>query len=514
LASFSLPRLYVTSRSYCNISYWWRSEIVWRLRGRLGTFQYVLPEGAIVLRKLLVTALVVAATLLAACQQEKEKTEAIVSPPGGKPNIVLIVADDLDYSVFQRSTLDSVWVPKGASFTNALDTTSLCCPSRASILRGQYAHSTGLVQDDNDEPGGGAAYFRGHGLDKRTVATMLQANGYETWFGGKYLNGYETAGGFNGYVPPGWDHWQSYLSPINATVDGRKVLFTQHYTDWLSAQATTFIDKQHDPSKPFFMDIAPWDTHEPLYIPPRHKGAYLEQRAPRPPSFDEADVSDKPKWVRNQPPLNAQMIAAFDHQQVLRMQSALTLEDLCRDVIDALSRTKQLNDTYLIFTSDNGYHMGLHGIRASKFTPYTEAHEVPFVVRGPGVPGGRSFEELVGNIDIAPTLLNLAGASAPKWMDGRSFKPFLDGTVPNSWRTSLLIEGVKSGSPKRPGYSGVRYENSVYVKYTNGEQEHYDLKRDPYELENRPQDAPQMMKDKLAALKNCAGDSCRKAEGP
>jgi N-acetylglucosamine-6-sulfatase len=465
-------------------------------------------------RWIAVLVLIWTSILLTSCDRGREDTEVGTPQPQGRPNVILILADDLDKSVFSRTPLDSAWVTEGASFSNALDTTSLCCPSRASILRGQYAHNTGLVNNDNDEPAGGAVYFREQGLDERTVATILRARGYETWFGGKYLNGYETVGGFDGYVPPGWDHWQSYLSPFSANVDGRTVPVMQHYTDWLSAQATKFIDNQRDSSKPIFMIIAPLDTHEPLWIPLRHKGAYLEQRAPRPPSFDEADVSDKPKWVRDQQPLNAQMVAAFDHQQVLRMQSALTLEDLCRHVIDALSRAKQLNDTYLIFTSDNGYQMGLHGIRARKFMPYTEAHEVPFVVRGPSVPAGASLDELVANIDIAPTVLDLAGVEEPGWMDGRSFEPILDSDAPEAWRDSLLIEGVKSGSPKRPAYSGVRRQDEIYVRYESGEEEFYDLRKDPYQLESRPQDASALLKKRLEALKNCAGEGCRQAEGP
>jgi len=276
--------------------------------------------------------------LLTSCDRGREDTEVGLPQPQGRPNVILILADDLDKSVFSRTPLDSAWVTEGASFSNAVDTTSLCCPSRASILRGQYAHNTGLVNNDNDQPGGGAAYFREQGLDERTVATILRARGYETWFGGKYLNGYETVGGFDGYVPPGWDHWQSYLSPFSANVDGRTVPVMQHYTDWLSAQAETFIDNQRDSSKPFFMIIAPWDTHEPLWIPPRHEDTYLQEQAPRPSSFDEADVSDKPRWVRDDPPITDRQAASFDQRQVLRMQSALTLEDLCRNVIEALRR--------------------------------------------------------------------------------------------------------------------------------------------------------------------------------
>jgi arylsulfatase A-like enzyme len=360
-----------------------------------------------------------------------EKTGPQASWPQDKPNVVLILADDLDKAVFERSTLESPWVPKGMSFTNALATTPLCCPSRASILRGQYAHNTGLVRNNNDQPQGGAAYFRRRGLDERSVATILQANGYKTWFGGKYLNGYGGEGEEPGYVPPGWDSWQAYISAANANVDGQVAYFpSQHYN-------------------------------------------------------------------------------------VLRMQSALTLEDLCANVIDALERTNQLDDTYLIFTSDNGFHLGLHRIKTTKGTPYVESHEVPFVVRGPGVPAGASFDELAANIDLAPTVLDLAGVTVPSWMDGRSLKPFFDGSAPGSWRTSLLVENMESpGKKPRPPYSGIRRRDEVYVEYTSGEKEYYDLKKDPYQLENRPQDAPRAIKDKLSTLKECAGDGCRRADRP
>ncbi len=441
-----------------------------------------------------------------------EKNGPQASWPQNRPNVILILADDLDKAVFERSTLDSPWVPNGMSFINAVDTTPLCCPSRASILRGQYAHNTGLVRNNNDQPHGGAAYFRQQGLDERTVATILQANGYKTWFGGKYLNGYGTEGEAPGYVPPGWDSWQAYLGAAAANVDGQIVQFPfQHYTDWLSERAEKFIEAQQGSSRPFYMHIAPFDTHEPLTIPPRHEAAYPEQRAPRPPSFDEADISDKPAWVRDEPRVNDRRAAEYDQLQVTRMQSALTLEDLCRNVISALERTGQLDDTYLVFMSDNGYHMGLHRMRSPKGSPYVESHEVPFVVRGPGVPAGASFDRLVANIDIAPTMLDLAGVGVPSWMDGRSLRPFFDGTAPGSWRNSLLVENM-GGAGDRPPYSGVRHQDEVYVEYASGEEEYYDLRADPYQLENRPQDAPRAMKEALAALEDCAGDGCRRAD--
>jgi arylsulfatase A-like enzyme len=307
------------------------------------------------------------------------------------------------------------------------------------------------------------------------------------------------------------------LNAAAANVDGQKVHFSllEHYTDWLSERAEKFIEAQQDSSQPFFMHIAPWDTHEPLYIPLRHRGAYLGQRAPRPPSFDEADLSDKPSWMRDEPPVYARRAAEYDQLQVKRMQSALTLEDLCTNVLEALERTNQLDDTYLIFTSDNSFHLGLHRIGETKATPYVESHEVPFVVRGPGVPAGASFDELAANIDIGPTVLDLAGDKVPSWMDGRSLKPFFDGSAPRSWRRSLLIENMESpGKKVRPPYSGIRQRDEVYVEYTSGGKEYYDLKKDPYQLENQPQDAPRAMKDKRSALKECAGDGCRQADHP
>ena len=462
---------------------------------------------------LLATFLVAMALVCSSCGGKDEKTEAEkTSPAGDRPNLILVLADDLDKSVFERSTLDSPWMPEGASFTNAVATTPLCCPSRASILRGQYAHNTGLWR--NEPPNGGAAYFQDKKLDQRTVATILRADGYKTWFGGKYLNGYHIAGGSQGYVPPGWDSWQAYLGDAAANVDGRPTrFFPQHYTDWLSERAETFIEDQRGSSQPFYMHIAPLDTHEPLSIPPRHRTAYSGQQAPRPPSFDEADLSDKPAWVRGQPPVNDRRAAEYDRLQVERMRSALTLEDLCRNVIDALERTDQLDGTYLVFMSDNGYHMGLHRMKSPKGSPYLESHEVPLVVRGPGVPAGTSFDRLVANIDIAPTVLDLAGVRVPSWMDGRSLRPFFDGTAPGSWRTSLLIENM-GGAGGRPPYSGVRHQDEVYVEYGSGETEYYDLKTDPYQLENRPQGAPQAMESELAALKDCTGDGCRRTDRP
>jgi arylsulfatase A-like enzyme len=200
------------------------------------------------------------------------------------------------------------------------------------------------------------------------------------------------------------------------------------------------------------------------------------------------------------------------------MRSALTLEDLSRTIVAALDRSGELDETYLLFTSDNGFQLGLHGVRASKSTPYIEAHEVPLVVRGPGVPPGASPDALAANIDVAPTVLDLAGAGGLEnglAMDGRSLVPFLDGTPPASegWRDALLIEGARSGSPRRPAYSGVYREDETYVEYENGEREYYDLAEDPHQLNNAPEEASPELRRRLAALRRCVGDGCRAADG-
>lgn len=446
----------------------------------------------------------------------EDTTAAASSGPEGRPNVILILADDLDGSVYKDSTLDSAWKPTGTSFNNALATTSSCCPSRASIFRGQYAHNTGLVSNLNEDPGGGARFFRKSGLEDDTLATLLQEGGYETWFGGKYLNGYDGAGGRQGYVPPGWDRWRAYVDKSVANTGGTVGRIKDNRTDWLSGEATRFIEGRRGSEGPFFMQVSAWDTHTPIAVPGRHRDAYPDARAPRPPSFDEADVSDKPSWMAGKRPLKPEEVDFFDQRHAARLRSALTLEDLSRSVISALKRTGQLEDTYVIFTSDNGYHMGIHRTRAAKWTPYMEAHEVPFVVRGPGVNRGESFDELVANIDIAPTVLDLASLPAPGWMDGRSFAPFLDGEVPDEWRSTLLIEGVGGTYFDRPAYSGVRrvdgVRDDVYVEYAGGEEEYYDLAKDPHQLRNSPEDAPPKLEEDLRALKGCSGDACRRAD--
>ncbi len=332
--------------------------------------------------------------------------EAGTVPSDKRPNVILILADDLDGSVFGRSTLGSSWTSEGTSFTNALVTTSLCCPSRSSIFRGQYAHNTGLVSNLNKDPGGGARFFRGSGLEEETLATLLQDGGYETWFGGKYLNGYEDAGGWEGYVPPGWDSWQAYLNKSIVNREGVVVGFDGHYTDWLSGEAARFVESQEDSARPFFMQISTWDTHTPLLVPERHRDAYPHAQAPKPPSFNEADVSDKPDWVAEKSALRQEEIARFDRIQAARMRSALTLEDLSREVVSALSRTDQLDDTYVIFTSDNGYFRGEHRNASGKILP------------GNGVPICDIRAAKSHTLNLGPSLAIFSPAMvAPGWRD-------------------------------------------------------------------------------------------------
>jgi arylsulfatase A-like enzyme len=191
-------------------------------------------------------------------------------------------------------------------------------------------------------------------------------------------------------------------------------------------------------------------------------------------------------------------------------------------LLKTLSETGELANTYLFLTSDNGWMRGEHRIPAEKYAPYEESIRVPLLIRGPGVPAGVTVKRVVGLVDLAPTLLELAGAPRPALDagDGRSLAPLLHAPdaarVP--WRESMLIEHFGGGAPFRVrSYSGIRSEQEVYVEYVTGEKEYYDLARDPYQMENQAASLPPALRSKLsarvAALKACAAAACRAAEG-
>lgn len=435
-----------------------------------------------------------------------------------QPNIIFILADDLNTeSMDHLPRLQSLLADQGTSFANYFVSLSLCCPSRSSILRGQYAHNTQIFT--NEPPGGGFQKFRDLGHEESTIATWLSDAGYRTVLLGKYLNGYPVTT----HVPPGWAEWYAVaggLNFFNYRLNENGVV-TQHgsseedyLTDVLSTKANDFIQRSSSDGQPFFMYIAPFAPHQPATPAPRHADEFPDVQAPRTASFNEADVSDKPTWVKNTPPRSPAQIAQLDALYRRRLQSMLAVEDLVAELIETLEAANQLGNTYIFFSSDNGFHLGQHRLPAGKNSAYEEDIRVPLIVRGPGVPAGQVVENLAVNIDLAPTFAELGGASAADFVDGRSLVPLLDSgsAPPESWRQGFLLEaGFITGNRV---FQGIRANELTYVEYINtGERELYDLTTDPDQLESLHDSVDlTQLAAWLEALRTCAGADCRAAE--
>ncbi len=433
-----------------------------------------------------------------------------------RPNIIFLLMDDLNFATVQRMPeLRSSVIEEGASFENNFISYPLCCPSRATILTGLYAHNHDVR--GNAPPDGGFQKFRSEGHEEDTIAVQLQRGGYATGLFGEYLNYYldeDTT-----HVPPGWDEWHArgdiayYEYDLNE--NGEIVSYgndtEDYFTDVLSRKATDFVRRTTSDSQPFFLYLAPAAPHEPAIPAERHRGAFADEEAPRPPSFDEEDVSDKPSWIQEIDNLSDEQITEIDDRYRNWLASMLAVDDTVASLIQELEVVGELDNTFIFFTSDNGYHQGEHRIGYGKNTPYEESARVPLYVRGPGVPAGSTVERLALNTDFAPTFADLAGVEFSA--DGRSLAPLLRGEDP-AWRSAVLLEGFSGGNP--PSYEAVRTETHKYVEYDTGETELYALEADPYELENLPKITdPSLVADlntKLNALRSCAGKECKKAE--
>jgi N-acetylglucosamine-6-sulfatase len=442
-----------------------------------------------------------------------------------KPNFVFVLTDDmrqddLKYMPKTRSLLGA----QGMQFQNAFVSNSLCCPSRATIMRGQYTHNTG-VWGNADGPDGGWQGYKDHGNEQANMATQLHNAGYRTGLFGKYFNSYDGSA-----VPPGWDDWFATVPPggaFNFSVNDNgtvKVIArseSNYITDVLGRETRAFIDASVAARRPFLAYVAPKAPHEPAVPAPRHADAFNGERAPRLPSFNEADIADKPPWMRSLPSLSATEIAQIDAHHENRVESLQAVDDLVEATVNKLKGVGALGNTYVVFTSDNGWHHGEHRIKAGKRQPYEESIRMPLLIRGPGVQAGTTTNKLAVNTDYFPTFTDLAGITTPSYVDGRSLRPVLTGSA-TSWRTAFLLEiRAVEGSGNSEGLAdslyGIRTAGGKkYLEYESGFRELYDLKADPYELNNsyNASSAPADLARRLQALKGCAGATCRTAEGP
>ena len=462
-----------------------------------------------------------------------------------RPNLVLILTDDQDLASLglMPRTLELL-AARGLTFSQHFVPLSLCCPSRATILTGLYPHNHRVYT--NFPPGGGFEKFDELGGEQATLATALHAAGYRTALFGKYLNGYPGAEGA-AHVPPGWDEWASPVagSPYAAyrytlNENGATVKHggapEDYMTDVLAGKATGFVRRAAAGGQPFFLFLATYAPHNPATPARRHAGLFLTLQAPRTPSFDEADVRDKPARIRKLRRLGEKQIADIDALARKQARSLQAVDEAVAALVDALAETGQLASTYIVFTSDNGFHLGQHRLPPGKYTPYEPDVHVPLLVRGPGVPAGRAVNALTSSVDLAPTLAELAGTSLPVTPDGWSLVPFLQGQTPAVWRQAVLLEQFPfpSAPPKLgaarepmdpqdekaasdyPAHLGLRTESFKYVEYDTGEREVYDLERDPDETANLRKQVGTSWLSSLSAMARalgaCAGETCRQLE--
>lgn len=461
---------------------------------------------------------------------------AIARQGPDRPNFVLIVTDDEDVAIHEFMPKTKALIEEqGTRFESFFVSYPFCCPSRASILRGQYAHNTGVL--GNEPPWGGYELFHDRGLENSTLATWLQDAGYRTAMAGKYLNRYVPR---SDGVPPGWSDWyvggnahRSYDYELNE--NGRIVRYGSaphdYLNDVLTAKAAEVIRRAAVAEEPFFLYVLPYTPHSPSIAAPRHAELFAGATLPRTPALGEADVSDKPALIRSLPKLDPARVAALENEYRRRLRSLQAIDDMVETLVDTLAASGLIDDTYVIYSSDNGFHLGQHRLPAGKDFPYEEDIRVPMVMRGPGVPKGARVDALVMNIDLAPTIAELAGVGTPDFVDGRSFLPLLGGSDP-AWRHSILIERQQletqlAALARRQGLSeeqleraavfrGLRTASAIYVEYATGERELYDLVADPFQLANMAAEAePAQLaafSSRLAELAACAGEQCRTIE--
>jgi N-acetylglucosamine-6-sulfatase len=458
-----------------------------------------------------------------------------------RPNLVFVLTDDQDLVLgsldFMPKTRALI-ADQGVTFSNHFVPLSLCCPSRSTILTGLHVHNHRVLT--NFLPDGGFEKFDQLRHEDRTLAVALQDAGYRTALFGKYLNGYPNGEDLT-YVPPGWDEWASPVkgSPYAAyrytlNENGKLVAYggkaEDYMTDVLAAKAVDFVRRASATSQPFFLYLATYAPHRPAPPAKRHAGLFPGLQAPRTPSFNEPDVRDKPARIRALKRLDASRIAAIDALYRKQMQSLQAVDEAVAALVEALRAAGRLDDTYIVFTSDNGFHMGQHRLEPGKYTPYEPDIHVPLLVRGPGVPRGLTVEALTLSVDFAPTFAELAGATLPAQPDGRSFVPFLKGQPPASWRQAVLLEqfAVPSAPPKgsdlqepddtsaHPSHRGLRTASYKYVEYGTGEKEVYNLRTDPDERLNLRDQVPKAwlasVSKLVKALASCKGRTCREIE--
>jgi arylsulfatase A-like enzyme len=398
--------------------------------------------------------------------------------PDPRPNVVVILTDDQRRDTLSHMPqVQRLLVQQGMTYRQAMVPTSLCCPSRSTILTGLYAHSS-RVYGNGDVGGarlGGWRRFHRTGMEKRTMGVAFRRAGYRTAMIGKYLNYFGKAK--PGYVPPGWDRFSTLLSKHGAYYaywlnDGTYHGITpQDYsTDVFAHQAAEFV-RSTPAEQPLFLFFSPYGPHAPYKPAPRHDGA-LEGKLSRyvAPTLKQK-LRTMPKWMRERVHVTQTEV---DYTRQKQLESLLSVDDAVASVHQALSETGRADNTLFVFLSDNGYFWGEHRI-IGKDAPYQDATRIPMVVRWDGhVPAGVTSGRIVLNVDVARTVTDAAGVSMRT--DGLDM-------LGRKKRKGFVLEAM-NGYHERPAYCGWRTKHRMYVRWATGEQELFDYRSDPNERRN------------------------------
>ena len=436
--------------------------------------------------------------------------------------------DQTAASLGSMPQVGSLLADEGTRFEQAIASFPLCCPARATNLTGQYAHNHGVLHN-------GGLFGGYHALDHtNSLPVWLQAAGYRTMHVGRYLNGYEASDG----IPPGWTDWHTspHSSAFNYAfwrVNENGILRSyprpehpgEYLTDFQTRRAVELIDQAAPSANPFFLSLwyvaphrgGPRDPDDPQAPgtpspAPRHRDAYAGQSMPRPPNFNEANMYDKPQVVADRRRFSAERIAGIEENWRQELESLLAVDEGVAQIVEALRRSGELENTLIVYMSDNGFMHGEHRALAEKVLPYEPSIRIPLVMRGPGVPRGRTDTRLVGNIDVPATILDATDVAPNRLLDGRSLLELLaDGGA--EWGRDILIENG-NGANGVPTYRGIRTYRFLYVDHrTTGEYELYDLVEDPFELQSldgheRYRKVQRDLASRLRTLRTCAGSSC------
>ncbi len=477
---------------------------------------------------------------------------------GGPPHVIMITTDD-------QTVRDMVALPQtqaligaaGISFTNAYASYPLCCPSRATLLTGQHAHNHGVL--GNTAPDGGYEMLR----DEETLPVWLGRSNYRPLHIGKMPNGYGASDPT--YVPPGWGpfpaggEFYGFLPDPPSAYTGFKLnengvpvqyLPEDYQTDVYAQKAVSRIGNHFTafPNRPLYMEVQFFAPHDPAIPAPRHDGAFSTALIPTDASFNEKNAKEKPGWLRAVNRMGPGLISKVQARYQNRLETLLAVDDAVSAIVNELDSQGVLGETYIVFTSDNGYMQGQHRLHQGKFVAYDPSAKVPLLVRGPGIPPGSVSKELVSNVDIVPTILDAANATPGVTQDGRSLLPFAADPALRSTRPILLETGrpiaisdplsaSASGKPKfkkksirvknldldrtaqiakvvkPPKYRAIRTGRYLLIKYADGGRELYDMPRDRLQVNSvwknsRYFPVRKFLLKKLAKLTPCIGTGC------